>query len=138
MKAGRCYRLPTEAEWEFACRAGTTTAYHHGPELTKEMATFGRPHEQGPEAVATHPPNAFGLFDMHGGVWEWCSDWFDEHYYNNCPRVAPPGPDTGRVRVIRGGSWMSDRDFCRAACREYAGPDSHRPRDGFRIVLVLA
>jgi formylglycine-generating enzyme required for sulfatase activity len=86
--------------------------------------------------VAGYPPNAFGLYDMHGNVWEWCADWFDDAYYLRAPRVAPPGPEAGRVRVIRGGSWSSDAGFCRSACREYSGGNGGRPRDGFRVVMV--
>src|SRR5207302_1481786 len=120
---GRHYQLPSEAEWEYACRAGTTTPFHYGIYLTSTQANFdGRYHYGKAEdylqrtcKVGSYRPNAFGLYDMHGNVWEWCSDWFDEDYYKNSPRKDPRGPDIGEYRVMRGGSWNFDLRLCRSA-----------------------
>jgi formylglycine-generating enzyme required for sulfatase activity len=89
-RAGRVYRLPTEAEWEYACRAGSTTAYHVGATLGPAAANFGRRPQ--PEKVGSFKPNAWGLFDMHGNVWEYCADHYQAGYYANSPRRDPRGP----------------------------------------------
>ena len=104
-KAGRVYRLPTEAEWEYACRAGTKTAFHYGNSLSSKQANFdgNRPYggaDKGPylertTKVGSNAANAFGLYDMHGNVWECCQDWYDEDYYKNSPREDTPGPAQG-------------------------------------------
>ena len=114
-KAGRVYRLPTEAEWEYACRAGTKTAFHYGDSLSSKQANFNGnfPYggaDKGPylgrtAKVGSYAANAFGLYDMHGNVWEWCQDWYDENYYKNSPKEDPPGPAQGLHRVVRGGGW---------------------------------
>jgi formylglycine-generating enzyme required for sulfatase activity len=116
-KAGRKYRLPTEAEWEYACRAGTKTRFAFGDELTLEQANFegnfqnqGRPPEKwlGRTCkVGSYKPNAWGLYDMHGNVWEWCQDWYQPDYYTKSPKKDPPGPETGsdNRRVRRGGNF---------------------------------
>jgi formylglycine-generating enzyme required for sulfatase activity len=133
--AGRQYRLPTEAEWEYACRAWTTTAYHTGAELTYEDANFADDHcPRRVTTVGAYRPNAFGLSDMHGNVWEWCQDWWGEHYYEVSPEVNPPGPDSGIGHVIRGGSWENGRRYCRCACRFRVPPCNHGV--GFRVALT--
>ena len=131
------FRLPTEAEWEYACRAGDDSAYSFGNDARQlgEHAWFG-----GNSGGKTHPvgrktPNAWGLFDMHGSVWEWCSDW-----YGNYPRrsmVDPAGPDGGRGRVLRGGSWNDQAGRCRAAYRLSVDPSIKNPSLGFRVARSL-
>ena len=106
--AGRCYRLPTEAEWEFACRAGTTTDFSFGSSLFHYQANFSV-NESQLSAQPTCPvgsfePNTWGFYDMHGNVWEWCSDWFDDQYFGNSPTNDPTGPDKGTHHVLRGGA----------------------------------
>jgi formylglycine-generating enzyme required for sulfatase activity/outer membrane protein assembly factor BamB len=126
-KAGRAYRLPTEAEWEYACRSGTATAFAFGNSLSSRQANFNGlfpfgDAPRGPFLARTseggsYRPNAWGLYDMHGNVWEWCSDWFGKDYYKESPRDDPTGPARGSVRVIRGGEWYGDGRDCRSAFR---------------------
>jgi formylglycine-generating enzyme required for sulfatase activity len=118
------YRLPTEAEWEYACRAGSSGRYGFGDDPAKlgPHAWFkdnsqGRTHPVGRKAA-----NAWGLFDLHGNVWEWCHDWYDEGYYRQSPAANPRGPATGKQRVLRGGAWESDAEKCRAAYRHKEFP----------------
>jgi formylglycine-generating enzyme required for sulfatase activity len=140
---GNGYRLPTEAEWEYACRAGTTTPFHFGTALNGTQANshgndpYGTT-ERGqylkrPTTVGSYKPNAFGLYDMHGNVWEWCWDWYDAGYYKNSPESDPAGPSEGSGRVVRGGTWYTFAVRCRAASRGWSSPD-YRFRDlGFRL-----
>jgi formylglycine-generating enzyme required for sulfatase activity/uncharacterized caspase-like protein len=154
-RTGLAFRLPTEAEWEYACRAGTSEDYAG---VLDKMAWFGDNSgrsrlnaEQmlqidGPNFVKhlldngcrTHPvgrksPNAWGLYDMHGNVWEWCADWLDEHYFSRSPSADPGGPSEGVSRVLRGGSWHSGSVTCRSAHRA-ASPSSLRTFIfGFRL-----
>ncbi|MFO0878876.1 MAG: SUMF1/EgtB/PvdO family nonheme iron enzyme [Gemmataceae bacterium] len=126
-KLGRRYRLPTEAEWEYACRAGTTTPFWFGDSATSSQANFdgNYPYGGAPQGsylkrtcpVGTYRPNAFGLHDLHGNVWEWCADWFEEDYYRNSPREDPPGPPRGEGHVLRGGAWIDASWHCRSADR---------------------
>ena len=113
------YRLPTEAEWEYACRAGNQTSYHFGNEerdLTKYA--WCKPHSKGRTwPVAQKLPNSWGLYDMHGNVWEWCNDYYNDTYYDQSPRENPRGPTSGNKRVLRGGAWNSTAEMCRAASR---------------------
>jgi formylglycine-generating enzyme required for sulfatase activity len=148
LPAGYVYRLPTEAEWEYACRAGTTTAFYYGPALRSGMANYnGRSgydstngtffDQQGiflnrTTSVGSYAPNALGLYDMCGNVWEWCMDW----YGNDLPSgTDPTGPDTGFNNVIRGGGWSSAAKICRAAYRYSKYPDDPYLGIGFRVVL---
>jgi formylglycine-generating enzyme required for sulfatase activity len=144
-------RLPTEAEWEYACRAGTTTAYSFG-DRTKGCGVLGIGAQDLLGAHAwynensggqTHPvgrkkPNAWGLYDMHGNVWEWCLDWYDESYCGNLPRNDPLGAFEGLSRVIRGGGWSGPGADCRSARRNRLKPDRGDPNIGFRVALVPA
>ena len=98
------YRLPTEAEWEYSCRAGTTTAYSFGDKITPKDANYRGSKINKPVAVGSYKPNAFGLYDMHGNVWEWCEDWYGEYPF---AVTDPKGPATGKDRVLRGGSFLN-------------------------------
>jgi formylglycine-generating enzyme required for sulfatase activity len=142
---GNTYRLPTEAEWEYACRAGTRTATHFGDSIDSNQANFNglspyRTAEGGPfwrrtTLVADYQPNAFGLYDMHGGVQEWCADWYSADYYAKSPKADPTGPNKGRERVLRGGAWVHSGKACRSAARNKQAPDAAVYSFGFRVVL---
>ncbi|MCL4740617.1 MAG: formylglycine-generating enzyme family protein [Phycisphaerales bacterium] len=149
----RGFRLPTEAEWEYACRAGTTGPFHTGETILSEQANFKasleyRVGDAGLYRERTEPagslaPNAWGLHDMHGNVWEWCWDWYDDRWYepDNCPvnehgeRTDPQGPANGSERVLRGGSWYDGPWFLRSAHRNRLGPAFRYYNNGFRLVL---
>ena len=135
----RSYRLPTEAEWEYACRAGTTTDYACGDKLTGRdalFATSGHKHSgKWTCPVAQFPGNAFGLHDMHGNVQEWVNDWFDEYYYFDSPPADPQGPKAGQLRVVRGGCYGMLPIDCRSAARRGHAPDSASETIGFRVVM---
>ena len=139
-KEGRDYRLPTEAEWEYACRGGTTTPFYTGGTISTEQANYvygsgQKGTRRGKTTpVGRFPPNPFGLCDMHGNVWEWCSDWYDKNYYSKSPAVDPQGPATGSLRVVRGGSWRYNPRLCRSAYRGYDAPGRRYGNYGFRVV----
>ena len=149
------YRLPTEAEWEYACRAGTQTAYSWGNKIDCSNAVFAnntkREGEGGcvdsikskgfkpnrPAPAKSYAPNAWGLYDMHGNVWEWCQDWYQRDYPKGEVR-DPRGPessDSGKIR--RGGSWFGKDYLCRSAKRAWANPASRFETTGFRLVKVV-
>ena len=135
-------RLPTEAEWEYAARGGTTTPFYTGNDLTTLQANYdgnypycnnlkGVFHNK-TLPVGSFPANALGLFDMHGNVWEWCSDWYGD--YSTSGQTNPKGPSSGSYRVARGGSWNTDAYHCRSACRDYHLPEGRNYDIGFRLV----
>jgi formylglycine-generating enzyme required for sulfatase activity len=131
------FRLPTEAEWEYACRAATITAYYtgEGEGALKEAGWYN-----GNAGGKTHPvgqkkPNAWGLYDMHGSVWEWVEDRYGDKYYAASPPADPPGPTTGNERVLRGGSWGDGPGSCRSACRLRGHSGGRGHECGFRVRL---
>ena len=126
-------RLPTEAEWEYACRAGTNTPYS-GTGSLDGMGWYGGNSGNEPHPVGTKASNAWGLYDMHGTVCEWCADWYGD--YPSRSVTDPVGPSQGTYRVIRGGSWKHDADLCRSASRSWGGPGHRDHNLGFRVVLV--
>jgi len=154
-QAGRAYRLPTEAEWEYACRAGTTSAFYFGDALSSQQANFNGAYPAGgaqkgaylrkTAKVGSYEPNALGLYDMHGNVAEWCADWYDPQYYLNSPEEDPLGPPLGVVPtqftnaqqdffvVVRGGCWLDDGRACRSAYRYRAMPNTQYQLIGFRV-----
>lgn len=135
---GEHYRLPTEAEWEYAARAGTSTIYFFGndDQLLSRYAWYGEDFDSG----GTHPvgkkqPNPWGLYDIHCNVWEWVQDWYDPQYYANSPEADPPGPASGRQRVVRGGSWHHSATSWRPAFRRNYPPEYRGVSVGLRLVL---
>lgn len=136
--AGRRYRLPTEAEWEYACRAGTTTPFHTGESLEQDQARFATTNRSSAKSTApvgSYPPNAWGLFDMHGNVWEWTSDWFEADYFHNCPEVDPQGPPLGIHHTLRGGSASVESHECRTTIRGEAKYDRPEQETGNRYAF---
>lgn len=129
----RNYRLPTEAEWEYAARGGTISAFAFGATLPRGKAAFGAPWS-GPGALAAGEANQFGLRNVHGGVWEWCSDWYAPYRKGEEPQDDPKGPLVGSEKVLRGGSWASAEADCRSARRHHLAPES-RAGAGLRVVL---
>jgi formylglycine-generating enzyme required for sulfatase activity len=129
------YGLQTEAEWEYACRAGTTTAYSFGddPKQLGDYAWFWDNAEQRAHEVGTRKPNPWGLYDMHGGVWQWCADHYGQ--YESGDFKDPKGPDSGEGRVLRGGSWYNGPRNCRSAYRVVNDPGYRHFFIGFRVVL---
>jgi formylglycine-generating enzyme required for sulfatase activity len=119
------YRLPTEAEWEYACRAGTTTAWFFGDSPAKlgDYAWFRDNCMRTPQAIGVKRPNPWGLYDLYGNVWEWCHDFYAEDYYKASPERDPRGPEKGNTRVIRGGAWSSKPNQCRSAYRDQEYPE---------------
>jgi formylglycine-generating enzyme required for sulfatase activity len=145
------FRLPTEAEWEYACRAGSESPFSFGKSINSEQVNFDGdyPYANSPKSdyrqktipVKSLPCNNWGLYEMHGNVWEWCSDW--HALYDTTEGVAgdvvinPHGPDNGDLRVLRGGSWKDYAGLCRSAFRYHFGPDGRGGNLGFRFALEV-
>ena len=124
------FRLPTEAEWEYACRAGTKTDYSFGENITEEQVNFNKTINK-TMPVGSYQPNPFGLYEMHGNVWEWCGDWYDE--YPTGKVKDPKGPDSGKYRVLRGGSWFVNAGLTRSTSRACDDPGERDHSRGFRL-----
>ncbi len=149
-KTGKQFRLPTEAEWEYACRSGTHTPFNTGKNLTTDEANYDgnypyHVNQKGQYRKNTVPvdsfaPNAWGLYNMHGNVWEWCRDWYGEKYYDECKAKGvvenPENRTPGSSRVLRGGSWYNRAGGCRSAFRSDDPPDDRNYLIGFRLVFV--
>jgi len=138
LREGERYRLPTEAEWEYACRAGTTGRFSFGS-VDDDLPHYGwylANAEDQPHVVASKKPSPWGLYDMHGNVWEWCLDWYAPHYPGGQP-VDPTGPTRGSSHTARGGSWMDPASRCRSAARFSAPPKFRSPMLGFRVVRTI-
>ena len=160
-RTGKKVMLPTEAQWEYACRAGTTTAFHTGDALEPGQDNAAFPSNPSvldrimawlgissakktiqTTPAGSFPPNGLGLYDMHGNVWEWCSDWYDDSYANlpagqaGAKNQDPAGPDSGSQRVLRGGCWGSLPLYCRSALRYGVIPDFRSSFGGFRVVVL--
>ena len=140
-ETGRTVRLPTEAEWEYACRAESSTVYSFGDSAgalgkyawyDENSLDVG---EDYPHLVGQKKPNAWGLYDMHGNVYEWCADFYGRFYYADSPAEDPTGPETSSFRVMRGASWHRNWVHCRSADRYSAAPGDRTPYCGFRVVL---
>lgn len=139
------FRLPSEAEMEYGTRAGTSTPFHTGETISTDQANYNGVYkydtgERGAylektAPVRSYPANQFGLFDMHGNVWEWCSDWYDKEYYQQSPINNPKGPITGQKKVMRGGSWFTSPRTIRSANRRGIEPDVALEDSGFRLVV---
>ncbi|HWG44012.1 MAG TPA: SUMF1/EgtB/PvdO family nonheme iron enzyme [Gemmataceae bacterium] len=137
------YRLATEAEWEYICRGGPfLKTIFSAPDSGNHLDLNHNPPFDGypkrPTKVGSYPPNLLGLYDLLGNVWEWCADWFEAEYYKRSPRQDPQGPETGKCRVLRGGSWICDSRSCRPAYRNDGVPSSRNGSFGFRVVLVAS
>jgi formylglycine-generating enzyme required for sulfatase activity len=142
------YRLPTEAEWEYACRGGGSGPYPWGNDMDCTQAMFSNQplkaddcvdyvksrglEADEPAPVGSYPANAWGLYDMNGNVWEWCQDWFEK--YPSTAQVDPRGPESGTNKVRRGGSYFSQKDSCRCSNRAYGHPSARYQTTGFRLV----
>jgi formylglycine-generating enzyme required for sulfatase activity len=130
--AGWAYVLPTEAQWEYACRAGTTTDYSWGDDINASQANYSDSNNNRPLNVGQYAPNPWGFFDMHGNVWEWTADWYGAYPTGN-PVVDPTGPASGSVRVARGGSWYHAGTSLRSAGRNSNSPSHRSSPLGFRV-----
>jgi formylglycine-generating enzyme required for sulfatase activity len=133
---GKRIWLPTEAEWEYACRAGAMEFHGgNGEEALKKVGWYAGNGNQTTNPVGKLAPNAFGLYDMHGNVWEWCLDWYGDYPKGNL--TDPKSPDAGDARVLRGGSWSTRAEYCLAAYRFWFAPALRDHNVGFRVCFRL-
>ena len=138
---GQSFRLPSEAEWDYAARGGKQSQGHKyaGSPILKEVGWFSGNSYGETKPVGMKAPNELGLYDMSGNVWEWCEDWYSREYYDECKKQGtvnnPLGPERGGHRVIRGGSWYFDPQYCRVAARYFGDPTNRSDDVGFRLAL---
>ncbi|MDB9475871.1 SUMF1/EgtB/PvdO family nonheme iron enzyme [Dolichospermum circinale] len=147
-KTGREYRLPSEAEWEYACRGGTTTPFYFGETITTDLANYNGTYTYASEPkgkslgqtteVGSFPPNSFGLYDIHGNVWEWCQDDWHDNYANAPKDGSAWTSQSGNAKRLRGGSWLYNPGYCRSAYRDYNGAGFDFNLNGFRVVCGAA
>lgn len=138
------YRLPTEAEWEYCCRANTRYAFNTGNQHNAEMSNINPSYPYNTAAkgiylkrtcaVGQYPPNKHGLYDMHGNIWEWCSDYYLDNYYSLSKHIDPTGPANGFAKVYRGGAWNCYSRFCRSGYRGFGDPNNGFYDLGFRVI----
>ena len=136
-KEGKTYTLPTEAQWEYTCRAGTSTVFSFGSNESSlgDYAWYSSNSGHKTHPVGQKKPNAFGLYDMHGNVWEWCRDWYDPDYYNKSSMTDPENIQSNYNHVLRGARWMSNTGNCRSAYRGWDIPGARCMNGGFRVVM---
>ena len=137
-QTGKQYRLPTEAEWEYTARADSTTKWHCGDDESclDDYEWYNENSGDQTHSVGQKEPNAWGLYDMSGNVWEWCSDWYGADYYSSSPDTDPQGPGSGSYRVVRLGSWRNNAMDCRSSRRSLGNPlGASDNRLGFRLCL---
>ena len=136
-RTGLAFDLPTEAQWEYACRAGTTTAYSYGASVNGDYMWYTSNSSSQTHEVGTKKPNGWGLYDMHGNVWEWCLDWYASSL-GTAAVTDPKGASSGSYRVLRGGSWNYSAGYCRSANRYFNSPSYANNNLGFRLSRVLS
>lgn len=133
-KTNKNYRLPTEAEWEYAARSGGRSEKYAGGSNVDAVGWYNGNSDGKTHPVGQKQANGLGLYDMTGNVWEWCEDWYDKNYYKNSSSYNPKGPSSGTYRVLRGGSWFDDTSLLRSTFRGRIDPGRRNGNNGFRLV----